>query len=122
MSAEPSCDPRPFLDAIDDDRVAYAEMVDLFRDTGRAQVERVVEASRVADLGSLRESLHALTGSLAIINADPALEMTRRLHRALAGGDRREWVALAEGLVTEFERVCRELDRWCPSHAGGQGA
>ncbi|MFO1282300.1 MAG: Hpt domain-containing protein [Burkholderiales bacterium] len=119
-AAAPSCDPRPFLEAIDDDRVAYAEMVDLFRDTGRAQIERLVAASRDGDLGRLRESLHALNGSLAIVNAGPALALTRRLHLALGGGDRRELIALAERLGPEFERVCRELDRWCPAYAVGE--
>lgn len=121
MSTSRPCDPQPFLEAIDDDREAYAEMVDLFRETGRAQIERVIAASHAADVAELHESLHALSGSLSIVNADASLQMMRCMRTAMARRDRGELVALAERLMPEFERVCQELDRWCPAHDGGQG-
>ena len=108
---ERPCEPQAFLEAIDGDAEAYGQMVDLFRETARVQVDRSVAAAQAGCPTELRAALHALAGSLAIVGARPSLRRIEAMQGALVRRDRGELLRLADGFPSEFEAVCAEMDR-----------
>ena len=83
----------------------YLEMLDLFLESGGADLERIEQALRNANTMGIHEAAHSLKGSAGSLCLDPIFELARAIddksrHGTLAG--------LAE-LVSELRSKYTEL-------------
>jgi len=83
----------------------YLEMLDLFLESGGADLERIEKALSAANAKEIHEAAHSLKGSAGSLCLDPVFELAR----AIDDKSRQGILTGLDGLVRELRSKFKEL-------------
>jgi CheY-like chemotaxis protein len=119
-SAQPSAtsdlepvDGHELLKRVDDDREFLTELVNLFREDGPKQLDKIKKALEKKDAGEMLRGAHSLKGTLANLGARPASDMAADIEHAGRSEDWARSEAALQSLDLEMARVLDALNALC---------
>jgi CheY-like chemotaxis protein len=106
-------DGHELLERVDNDREFLTELVNLFREDGPKQLDKIRKALEKKDAGEMLRGAHLLKGTLANLAARPAADLAADIEHAARSEDWPRSEAALESLDLEMARVLDALSALC---------